>query len=384
MHHSFISNPGVHFLWSGMGLKRAELMVWLKVLGTLSLGLLLGGIHAQAQSVNAPAEGPSSVAGLLMYQGPDRDARLVREAKKEGVLNLYTSQSPKDTAALIETFQKKYDIKVTVWRASGEKVIQRAVTEAHARRFTPDLFESDAVVLESLHREKLLQEFYSPSFKDLPAIAFQKGHFYVADRFNFFTMVFNTNLVKPDEAPKTYQDLLNPRWSGKLGLEVADSDWFAAMVKSMGEAEGLAYFRRLKENKPQLRKGHTLMAELVAAGEIPIAVSLYNHAAERLAKSGAPIEWRALSPTMGRAGAVGVASNLSHPNAALLLADFMLSKEGQEIIKSRQRVPASTAVPSPLSNFSYKLMDPSVTLDEYKKWDKIWNDVFVSHSGGDK
>jgi len=238
--------------------------------------------------------------------------------------------------------------------------------------------------LESLHREKLLQEFYSPSFKDLPPSAFQKGRGYVADRFNFFTMVFNTNLVKPDEAPKTYQDLLNPKWSGKLGLEVADSDWFAAMVKNMGEAEGLDYFRRLKDNKPQLRKGHTLMAELVAAGEIPIAVALYNHAAARLAKSGAPIEWRALTPTMGRAGAVGLASNLSHPYAALLLVDFMLSKEGQEIIKSRQRVPASTIVPSPLSNFSYKLIDPSITLDEAKKWDKIWNELFVNQSSNDK
>lgn len=353
-------------------------------MAVLGFAMLLGLDLAWAQPAGATPEGFTSVGALLMYQGADREARLLREGKKEGSLNLYTSQSPKDTAALIDAFQKKYDIKVTVWRASGEKVIQRAVTEAHAHRYTPDVFESDAVVLESLHREKLLQEFYSPSFKDLPPSAFQKGRGYVADRFNFFTMVFNTNLVKPDEAPKTYQDLLNPKWSGKLGLEVADSDWFAAMVKNMGEAEGLDYFRRLKDNKPQLRKGHTLMAELVAAGEIPIAVALYNHAAARLAKSGAPIEWRALTPTMGRAGAVGLASNLSHPYAALLLVDFMLSKEGQEIIKSRQRVPASTVVPSPLSNFSYKLIDPSITLDEAKKWDKIWNELFVNQSSNDK
>ena len=142
-----------------------------------------------AQTAHISNEAGSGVAGLLMYQGPERETQLMKEAKKEGGLTLYTSQSPKDTSALVEAFQKKYDLKVTVWRASGEKVIQRAVTEAHAHRFTPDVFESDAVVLESLYREKLLQEFYSPAFKDLPAHAFQKGHFYVADRFNFFTMV---------------------------------------------------------------------------------------------------------------------------------------------------------------------------------------------------
>ena len=372
MTHTSLSAPAPLSFSSSSSLKGRVI----QSLGALFWGLVFS-LPLGAQTAHISNEAGSGVGSLLMNQGPERDTQLTREAKKEGGLTLYTSQSPKDTSALVEAFQKKYDLKVTVWRASGEKVIQRAVTEAHAHRYTPDVFESDAVVMESLYREKLLQEFYSPSFKDLPAHAFQKGHFYVADRFNFFTMVFNTNLVKPEDAPKTYQDLLNPRWSGKLGLEAADSDWFAAMVKSMGEADGLAYFRRLKENKPQLRKGHTLMAELVAAGEIPIAVALYNHAAERLVKSGAPIEWRALQPTMGRAGAIGVASNLTHPNAALLFVDFTLSKEGQEIIKSRQRVPASNAVPSPLSNFPYKLIDPSVTLDEYKKWDKIWNDLFV-------
>jgi iron(III) transport system substrate-binding protein len=351
------------------------------IVGSLGLSVLI----VQAETSHPPSpEGLNGTSSLMIYQGADRESRLLREAKKEGNLTLYTSQSPKDTSALVEVFQKKYDIKVTVWRASGEKVVQRAVTEAHAHRYTPDVYESDVIVLESLYREKLLQEFSSPSFKDLPPSAFQKGHFYVADRFNFYTLVFNTNLVKPEEAPKSYSDLLNPKWSGKLGLEVADSDWFAAMVKSMGESEGLSYFRRLKDNKPQLRKGHTLMAELVAAGEIPIAVALYNHAAERLIKSGAPIEWRALPPTLGRAGALGVAINLSHPNSALLFVDFVLSKEGQEIIKSRQRVPASSAVQSPLSNFPYKLIDPSITLDENKKWDKIWNDLFVNQYSVDK
>jgi iron(III) transport system substrate-binding protein len=161
-------------------------------------------------------------------------------------------------------------------------------------------------------------------------------------------------------------------------MEAEDYDWFAAMVKDMGEKNGLNYFQRLKELKPQLRKGHSLMAELVAAGEIPIAVSLYNHAVERLSLSGAPIRWKPLTPTFARIGAIGVSASPPHPYAALLFADFVLSKEGQELLKSRQRVPTSTQVTSSLNNFSYKLIDPSTSLDESKKWEKIWFEYFVN------
>jgi iron(III) transport system substrate-binding protein len=243
------------------------------------------------------------------------------------------------------------------------------------------VMESDGVEMEILAREHLLQEFYSPNFKDLPPAAFTKNRLYVADRFNFFTIAYNTNLVKPAEVPNSYQDLLLPRWNGKIALGANDSDWFAAMVKSMGEKDGLAFFKKLSASKPQMRKGHTLIAEMVAAGEIPIAAALYNHAVERLAVAGAPIKWKALAPTMGRPGAIGVSNNPPHPYAALLFADFILSREGQELIKSRNRVPSSMAVDSALNKFSYKMIDPAITLDESAKWEKLWNDLFIGQAG---
>jgi iron(III) transport system substrate-binding protein len=344
-------------------------------------GLLLSaGNMAIAQSPTQ-AQARASTASLLMYQGADREQRLVTAAHKEGVVVLYTSLNPKDSGTIVEAFQKKYNLKVTIWRASGEKMVERAVTEARAGRFTPDVMESDGVEMEILAREHLLQEFYSPNFKDLPPAAFTKDRLYVADRFNFFTIAYNTNLVKPEDVPNSYQDLLLPRWKGKIGLEADDSDWFAAMIKYMGEKEGLAYFTRLQANQPQMRKGHTLMAELVVAGEIPIGAALYNHGVERLAVVGAPIKWKALTPTFGRPGAVGISSNPPHPNSALLFADFLLSREGQELIKSRNRVPASNAVGSTLNKFPYVMIDPAITLDESKKWEKLWNDMFIGQSG---
>src|SRR5207249_2294794 len=131
-------------------------------------------------------------------------------------------------------------------------------------------------------------------FGDLPASAFPRHHHYVADRFNFFTIAYNTNLIMANEVPNTYEDLLHPRLAGKVGIEASDVDWFGAIVKSMGEEKGLAFFRKLAAAKPEIRSGHTLMAELVASGEIPLAATIYNHNAERLVVKGAPIRWKAL------------------------------------------------------------------------------------------
>jgi len=129
--------------------------------------------------------------------------------------------------------------------------------------------------------------------------------------------------------------------------------------------------------KPQLRTGHTLIAELVAAGEIPLAAAVYNHNVERLTVKGAPVKWKPLLPTFGRPNAIGVAKNAIHPHAALLFTDFMLSREGQQIIKERNRVPSSMAVDSPLNKFKYEMIDPSIVLDEAEKWEKLWSDLFL-------
>ncbi len=314
---------------------------------------------------------------IYMYKGADRDRRVLEGARKEGTVALYTSLNLKDSVPITEAFEKKYGVKVSLWRASSEKVVQRALTEARAGRFTPDVFETNGPEMDIFYREKLLDEFYSPAFRDLPPAAFPKHRHWVADRFNFFVLGYNTNLVKPDEVPNSYADLLKPRWAGKVGMEASDVDWFGSVVKGMGEKEGLAYFRKLAESHPQLRTGHTLIAELLASGEIPLAASVYNHNVERLIKKGAPVRWKPLEPTFGRPNGIGVAKHAPHPHAALLFTDFMLSREGQELIKKRNRVPSSNAVDSPLNKFKYQMIDPATVLDESAKWEKLWSDLFL-------
>jgi len=332
---------------------------------------LIAWLPAHAQTAAGPHR------QVFMYQGADRDQRVIEGAKKEKQVTVYTSLNLKDSVPITQAFEKKYGVKVELWRSSSEKVLQRAVTEARAGRFSVDAFELNGPEMEALYREGLLDEFYSPQFQNLPPAAFPKHRHYAADRFNFFTIAYNTKLVKPDEVPNSYEDLAHPRWIGRIGIEASDTDWFGSIVKYMGEKKGLEFFRKLAQMKPQVRTGHTLIAELVASGEIPLAATIYNHNAERLMVNGAPIKWKALKPTFGRPNAVAVAKRAQRPYAALLFADFMLSLEGQKLIKERNRVPASPKVDSNLNDFPYEMIDPVIVLDEASKWEKIWSELFL-------
>lgn len=314
---------------------------------------------------------------IYLYRGADRDARLVERAKSEGSVSVFTSMQLGDSRPLAEAFEKKYGIKVSLWRASGEKVAQRVIAEARGARHEVDVVETDGAQMEILHREKQLAPFFSASAKDIPASLIPAHGSYVPTRLSLYVLAYNTQRVAPHEVPNSYEDLLKPRWAGRLGIETADVAWFAAVAKAMGEADGVAYFRKLAATKPSLRHGHTLMAELVAAGEIEVAVDAHVQGVARLKDKGAPIEWKALQPAFGQPSSVGVARRAPHPHAALLFADFILSQEGQEIIKSRNRVPSSRAVDSPLNKFRYELIDPAIALDEWDKWSRLWSSLFL-------
>jgi len=305
------------------------------------------------------------------------DGAWIARAKKEGAVTLYTSMQLVDSRPLTEAFEKKYGIKVSLWRASGEKVAERAITEARGARFDVDVIETDGAQVEIAYREKLLAPLKVPSVADVPAEILPVHGYYAPTRLTLYVMSYNTNLVAPGEVPKSYADLLQPRWAGKLALENDDVPWFASVVKAMGESQGVAYYRRLAGQKPSMRKGHTLMAEMVAAGEIEIAIDTHVQGIARLKEKGAPIEWKPLQPAFGQPSSVGVAARAPHPDAARLLAEFILSREGQEIIKARNRVPVSRAVDSPLNKFQYRLIDPAIALDEWDKWSALWSSIFL-------
>jgi len=319
-----------------------------------------------------------SIAELAQYEGPDREQRLAEGARREGRLVLYTSLTVDDMTVLNAAFEKRYGVKVTMWRASSEKIVQRALAEARAGRFDVDVFESNAPSLEILHREGLLQRVHSPHHADLIPPAVPAHREWVGTRLNVFVHAYNTKLVRKDELPSSYADLLHPRWKGRLGIEASDEDWFAAVVRQLGEDKGLRFFRELvATNGLSVRRGHTLLTNLVAAGEVPFALTVYNFTAEQLKQRGAPIEWFVLPPAIAHANGVAVARRAQHPHAALLYYDFMIGDEGQDILLKRDFVPASRKLDTALNRGPLTIIDPALIVDEGERWAKLYDEIVV-------
>jgi iron(III) transport system substrate-binding protein len=320
----------------------------------------------------------SSNEQLYRYTGADRDAKLVEQAKKEGTVVFYTSLAPTESKPLSEAFEKKYGVKVELWRALSDKVVQRVITEGQAKRNAVDVVETNGPEMEAIAQEKLLAEVHSPYLADLPPGAIPSHRLWYADRLNFFVVGYNTQKVKREEIPATYEGFLDPKWKGRIGLEATDSEWMAALVKTWGEAKGMDYFRKLGAMKPDMRKGHVLLAQLVATGEIPVGLTMYQANIESIKKKGGPIDFVPVQPVIARPQAIGVAKNAPHPAAALLFLDFVLSPEGQKLYESMGRVPASTKVKSHLNNFPFVMTDPGTILKESQKWDDLWNQLFLT------
>src|SRR6266849_139761 len=328
--------------------------------------------------LSALAAGALAQAHPALYEGTDRLERLLAGAKKEGELSMYTSAQADDIGAVAKAFEQKYGVRVNMWRAGSEKVLQRAVTEARGGRFTVDVIETNGPEMEMLHREQLAQRVKSPHLADLIPAAIRPHGEWVGTRLNVFALAYNTRLVKQQDLPKTYEDLAHPRWKGKLGIEADDADWLAGVFAQIGETRGVRIFREIvATNGISVRRGHTLLTQLVVSGEVPLALTVYNYKAEQLKAQGAPIEWFSIGSAVARPNGVAVARKAPHPHAAVLFYDFELSPEGQQIIANLEFVPTSRKVATPLNKVPLLVVEPKVMLDEQAKWTKLYEELFL-------
>lgn len=329
----------------------------------------------------ALAAGANAQSALNEYQGADRMDRIVAAAKKEGTLTFYTTIAEKDLPAVVKPFEDKYGIKVNIWRAGTDKVLQRTIQEARAGRNDVDAIHFGSPEMEALAREKVLAPVTSPVHKDLIAGSVPAHRKWAATILSVWVQAYNTNEVKKQDLPKTWQDLLDPKWKGKIGIEAKDDDWFATMAQELGgEQKGLAYFRELaSKNGISVRKGHTLLNNMVVSGEVPLALTVYNYMPEQAKKKGAPIDWFVIPPAIARSNAVGVAARAPHPAAALLFYEYLLGPDGQTAMEKINYVPTNTKVKSPLHGIKIVQTDPIRSLDESGKWSKLFDEIVVRH-----
>lgn len=338
-------------------------------------------VTAKPDAVAAPLGPDPRVVEVVAYRGPDRAERLVAGARTENQLTLYTALTLREAEPLVASFKqwlgRRYDLRpeIVLWRANAEDVLQRIVLEARAGRHQFDVYEGSVTQAEIAKREGLTVPFWSPHFEDYPAVLRDQDGYWHATRHTVITQAYNIQLVKEADLPKTWSDLLDSRWKGRLAIEASDWDWFATLVRRgpFGSPQAaIDYFTRLRAQS-QIRSGHTLMAELLAAGEFAIAVTAYNHHAETMKQGGAPVEWYVIPPAVVRANGVSVAARAPHPHLSVLFVDYLLSEEGQRRILELGRVPAGPHMNTRLNQgFDFVLADLQAVIDEATYWQQVW------------
>jgi iron(III) transport system substrate-binding protein len=347
-----------------------------------AVAVLAGAIAGMAWSGAALAQAkPASVADIAMYTGGDRQQMLTDGAKGEGEVSLYTSMPKDDVEALATVFTKQTGIKLKVWRASSEQVTQRVATEARGHRYDVDIIENSTPSLLALRREKLLQEVRSPAQDNVVPQALPDHHEWTDSTFDAFVQAYNTDKVKKEDLPKSYQDLLDPKWKGKLGIEAADGVWLATIIDALGKDKGTELFQKIvATNGISVRSGHSLLTNLVASGEVPLALTTYNYSPAQLKAKGAPIDWFLMPPTVAQFRGVALTKQAPHPHAALLWYDFMLSDTAQKILADRYNYPTSKHLDSPLGHSQIIFVDPAQALDKDQEWTRQFQQIIVRNA----
>jgi iron(III) transport system substrate-binding protein len=325
----------------------------------------------------------ASVAEVGLYRGPDRQTRLEQGAKREGEVVWYTSMSAGDSTRVVAMFEKRYPfVKAKLFRLTTERALQRYMAEYQANKHIADIVDIDEPQMEFLRRKGTLQRFQTPGVEKFDKRFLQPQGYWVASRVTMIVLGYNTRLVKPSEAPKRYEDLLDLKWKGKMSLEREQTEWFLTLMELWGEEKGKAFFQKLGAQSANIRSGHTLMAQLIIAGEDPLSPNAYSHHFPREGRKGAPVDWVNLEPVVGKGNAASLARNAPHAHAAMLFLDFFFSKDGgQKVIHEANRIPTHPElVPDPPSlreGFDFVLVDPIKYMDKIERYEKLWREWVI-------
>jgi iron(III) transport system substrate-binding protein len=294
-------------------------------------------------------------------------ASTVDDAKKEGRLTWYTSMGAGDAKLIADAFEKEYGlIKVDISRLSDEGLLNRIVNENRAGGKPFDVVSASQI--NSLAQQRLIAPYVSSESKEFPREAKDPANLWTAMYYNYYVLGYNTKMVTAADAPKKWGDLLQLRWKGNIGIDRDEIPWYATLLSVWKESKTQQYMRALSKQGIQWRKGHTLIANLMAAGEFPVSI-VYSYTMDQMKRDGAPVEWiRTLDPVVAQGGFIALGARAVNVNSAKLFIDFVLSPKGQSIFGSKHRVPARSGMGAGTKlDVGYVPADVASRYQEYRK-----------------
>jgi iron(III) transport system substrate-binding protein len=277
----------------------------------------------------------------------ERQAALVQGAKKEGAVVWYAGMNQANLREFTGAFEAEYPfLKVQPLTIGGTRLFNRALAEYRAGKYEYDVINVRSSRLYSLKKVKAVMRYRTPYRQALKDGFYDQEGYFNGIWASVLVFLYNTKLVARDQVPRSLEDLLQPKWKGKIAMDDDADDWMAAVLEYYGDEKGKQMAKRIGDQNLQMRHGRSLLVQLVAAGEFPLQIDAHQHEVIRLRDKGAPVDYVFPQPfiPLKSVSAFTLATNAPHPHAAALLADFMLSKKGQEIAQGQDRWPAHKLV----------------------------------------
>lgn len=306
-------------------------------------------------------------------------AQNLEKAKREGEIVWYTPTAIEDSRKIIQGFEKKYPgIKVNLFRNRETALLPRIISEKQAGRSVVDVTTLRGIGYYQLWKRNLVQSYISPESKNYPA-GFKDPKGYWTDFYDtYYAWSYNTKLVK--DVPRSYEELVNPRYRGRIGMDTDEVEWYFGLVERWGKERTARFLKSLAAQQIRFRDGHTLVAQLMAAGEFELTLA-FSDSLEKMKKEGAPVEWiKTYDPIIVSIHPMAISADAPHPEAARLFVDFALSREGQSIIRDSGRISARTDVPLPYQNVNQAQLklhpvQPEAAAD-YEGGLREWREIF--------
>lgn len=346
--------------------------------GGCCFGYLLAFIVVLTGTAFAAQKKPTTAAELALYRGADRQRILEEGARKEGKLTLYTVGIPQTLRPKVTAFEKRYPyIKVEVWRAGTTELVPKVFEEYQAGRHVVDIIELTQGGELALEERGIIQPFYSPNMAFIQENAIRRapgGTAFSAGYYeNGHSLGYNTKLVPKAEVPKTYQDLLDPKWKGKMAItsDMTGRNWVGLMAETYGED----FVRRLAKQDIAIQVlASVALIQMIANGEYALSPSVADAHVAESKKHGSPIDWVALEPVFINLGQVTSPKYPVYPHAAMLYIDFSLSRETGEIFKAKGNVSPRKDVPG---GTTYKKYYGPYSTKQLAQWDELFSQVFL-------
>lgn len=339
-------------------------------------------ILSAVQGAIAAAGKPATVAEIALYQGTDREQLLIDAAKKDGQIVFYNINTWLSTVA--QEFEKKYPfVKVSVWRSDSKTVLKRVTEEYASGRYLADVIDCTFGGVAMLHKMGIFQEYYSPemvAYTDEVKAKGKTGVYYLPDLELYIGLGFNTKVIPAADAPKTYKDLLDPKWKGRMSFAgtTTGSQWIGNALNVLGRE----YLEKMggQDVKVQNISGAAI-AGLIVSGEVPLSPTIYESNILTAKEKGGPVDWRPLEPVVANVGSSGMTTKAPHPHAALLFLDYVHSKEGQKVMMKGGLGSPREDVGSLERKFKKTYLEAQYSLDDLEKkiaeWEELMKRVFI-------